>query len=309
MKKLTAIILALLLLTGAVSVLGEVRKNEVVYARLSASGEVKDMYIVNAFEADQPEEVTDYGRYDAVTNLSGTEALAYQDGAAKLSLPAGRFYYQGSPQEKALPWDIAIRYTLDGQPVEDPQALSGAQGKLEIAMDVKVREQMAAYAGGMTLQITMTLDGDTCLNITSDKATIALAGGNQTIAYVVLPGQSAGFAVTADVRDFAMPGIQIAGLRMNMDTEQYQRMSENMLAGNPMAQAVGPMIDNFVKALSGTASQSFADTRNGNIHSLQFVLMTDEIAAPAPAPAPEAEPQDTPREESVTDRFLSLFGG
>ncbi len=106
-----------------------------------------------------------------------------------------------------------------------------------------------------------------------------------------------------------MPGIQIAGLRMNMDTEQYQRMSENMLAGNPMAQAVGPMIDNFVKALSGTASQSFADTRNGNIHSLQFVLMTDEIAAPAPAPTPEAEPQDTPREESVTDRFLSLFGG
>lgn len=308
MKKLTALALAFLLLTGAAAALGEVKKNEVVYARLSAEGELKDIYIVNAFEADEPQDVTDYGRYDAVINLSGTEPIAYQGDEARLNLPAGRYYYQGNPEQKQLPWDIAIRYTLDGKAVEDPQMLSGAAGKLEIAMDIQVREQLAAYAGGMTLQITLTLDGDTCLNITSDKATIALAGGKQTVAYVVLPGQSAGFSVTADVRDFAMPGIQLAGVRMNMDTEQYQRVSESMLAGNPMAQAIGPMIDNFVKAMAGTAAQSYADARNGAIQSLQFVMMTDEIAAP-PAPAPESQPVEKPLEEGVTERFLSLFGG
>lgn len=309
MKKLTAFVLAALLLAGSAAALAEVKKNEVVYARLSAAGELKDIYIVNAFEANQPEEVVDYGRYDTVINLSGTEALPYEDGEVKLSVPAGRYYYQGNPKQKDLPWDIAITYALDGKPVADPQSLSGAQGKLEIAMDIRVREQLAAYASSMTLQITLTLDGDTCLNITSDKATIALAGGKQTVAYVVLPGQSAGFTVTADVKDFAMPGIQMAGLRMNMDAEQYQRMSEHMLAGNPMAQAVGPMIDNFVQALSGAVSQSFADARNGVIQSLQFVVFTDEIAAP-PAPATtESLPEDTPRQESVTDRFLSLFGG
>ncbi len=306
MKKYIAVFAALLLCLGTLSSLAEVKKTEVVYAALTAEGKLKSTSIVNEFEADAVQQVTDYGAYASVTNLSGVEDLALKDGAVTLSLPAGRFYYQGDPSQPALPWDIGISYRLDGASIA-PAALSGAQGKLDISIAVTVNEALASYAASSTLQISVTLDGARCLQVEAPKGTIAAAGGNLTVAFVLLPGQAATFDLSAQVTDFAMQGIQFAGIRMATDGEQYKRMVEGSLQGSPLAQAIGPMMDNFINDMNGTPPASFADSRNGQVERLQFVLMTEDIPAlkPLATEAPVAEEKT----ETIITRFLALFGG
>lgn len=305
MKRFAAAFVALMLCVGVVSSLAEVKKTEIVYAALTAEGKLKSIAIVNGFEADAAQQVTDYGAYSSVTNLSGVEIIPLKEGTVELSLPAGRFYYQGDPAQPALPWDIAISYRLDEADIA-PQALSGAQGKLEATIDVKVNQALATYAAGSTLQVSVTLDGERCMQVQASKGTIASAGGNLAVTFVLLPGQEATFDFSAQVNDFAMQGIQFAGIRMTTDGQQYKKMVENVMQGNPMVQAIGPMMDNFISGMNGTPPVSFADARNGQVERLQFVLMTEEILPlkPLVTEAPVAEE----KEDTVISRFLALFG-
>ncbi|MHC1785677.1 MAG: hypothetical protein AB9880_01245 [Christensenellales bacterium] len=303
MKKLLILTLCLLLLCEGA--LAQVRKTEVVYARLDAAGALQGVYIVNSFETDTPAQILDYGQYLRLINLSGTDQLGSQPEGLSLSLQPGRFYYQGDPVRQALPWDIRLSYRLDGAAVQ-PGTLSGARGRLEIGLEVAVNEALAAYAEGLTLQISLTLDGDKCLDILAPGASIASAGGKRTLAYVILPGQPATYTASAKVQDFSMPGLQIVGLRLVMDAAQYQAAATKSMAGSPLAAAAGPLIGNFLTTLSGAAPLSFADSRNGAVESLQFVIMTDEIPA-APRTQVSAETEEAP--QTILTRFLALFGG
>jgi len=306
MKKYAALGLCFMLLCTSALALAQVKKTEVVYARLDALGAVEGVYIVNSFEALEAAQVKDYGRYAQVTNLSGLEPLSFYNEALELSLERGRFYYQGNQASRVLPWNISIGYSLDGETIA-PQALSGADGKLEITLNVSVNEILKAYAQSMTLQITLTLDGDKCLDIQASKASIASAAGDKTLVYVILPGQSASYTVSAQVTDFAMAGLQIAGVRMTMDLEQYEAVAAQALQGSPMAAAVGPMMSNFLGSMQGPAPYSFADTRNGVVDSLQFVMLTQGIDEKAEPQAPASSVQQQP--ETVMTRILALFGG
>lgn len=306
MKKCVALSLCLMLLCTSALALAQVKKTEVVYAKLDALGAVQGVYIVNSFEALEAARVKDYGRYTQVTNLSSVAPLSFENEALELSIKRGRFYYQGDQQSLELPWNISIGYSLDGVPTP-PQVLSGVVGKLEITLDVGVNEVLKAYAQSLTLQITLTLDGDKCLDIQAPKASIASSAGDKTLVYVILPGQSANYRVSAEVTDFAMDGLQIAGVRMAIDMEQYQAVAAQALQGSPLAAAVGPMMENFLGGMQGPAPYSFADIRNGVVDSLQFVLLTQGIEeAPEPS-APASSIQYPP--ETVLTRILALFDG
>lgn len=302
MKRLIACVLLLALPWTAAS--AEVYKDEIVYALLSPAGGVLGVYVVNGFESDEAGEVTDYGSYAGVVNLSGSADIAYRDGAASLRLPRGRFYYQGNPDSLALPWQVRIAYTLDGAETA-PEALSGAQGQLGIALEISPVEGMEAFTGAITLQISVSLDAARCRNIAAEKATFAWAGSRQTLTFVVLPGASAAYSIMADVTDFAMPGIQIAGVRMAMDIQMYEDMARERFAGSPLADVAGNSIRSFLGDMQKAPVVSFADARNTGVRRVQFVLLTQEIAE---RPAPE-----TPREDGAAEtpwtRLLALFGG
>lgn len=305
MKKCAALALALLLVFQLGQAMAQASKSEIVYGKLDNTGQLMDVYIVNAFEADQAEERRDYGSYSQVINLSGTQALPSDGQGVQLQLVPGRSYYQGRPSRQALPWRFELSYTLDGEPIA-PEALSGATGKLGIRLGVEVEEGLASFANTCTLQISLSLDGDRCLGIEAPNATLAYAGGNITLAFVLLPGQSASFEVQADVQDFAMPGLQIAGLRMAMDVAQYKQAVERAMAGNPMAQAIGPMVENFVQGMAGESPLSFADERNGAIAGLQFVIFTQGIEERPREAVPDNQEEQS-RQQSLAQRFLALF--
>ena len=304
MRKILPSLLLVLVLTSCLAVSGsaEVWKDEVVYARLSPSGEAGEVYVVNSFETDGEVKVVDYGRYTGVLSLGDAEGFTYGEGAASFAMKAGRFHYQGTMEEARLPWEFVFEFALDGQAL-NPEELSGAQGHLEIRLSIKPVETLRTYTDSLSLQVTLTLDGDRCLNIASERATQAISGGSRTLSFIIMPGQGAEYLVTADVHDFSMAGIQVAGIRMGMDTAMYQEAARQALEGSPLEAAVGGFMGNFISGMQGSPVVSFADSRNA-VRSLQFVLMGEGVKARTVQEAAEEEPPA----ESVWDRFLNLFG-
>jgi len=300
--RLLCVLTALVLLFPAMA-LAEVFKDEVVYARLSPEGKAEAVYLVNSFETDEAADVTDYGDYADVQPLGEAGAFDYRDGKADIRLLPGRFNYQGTLKADALPWTFALAYRLDGKETE-PASLSGASGRLEVTLTVAPNEAMKPYADSLTLQVTVTLDSEKCLNIKAEKATQAVAGGSRTLSYVILPGQPAEYRFSADVRDFSMQGVQAAGVRMEMDAEMYQRVAAQALAGSPLENAVSGMMGGFMQGLQGQKPRSFADDRN-TVRSLQFVMVFGGVPAPE---KPEQAPEE-PQAQNVWERFLRLFGG
>ena len=306
-KRLAAVLMCGILLFALSGTSAEVSKREIVYAVLTSSGDVSGVYIVNDFESPEPAGIADFGQYSAVTNLSGLDAVDYEEGIIAFEMPAGRWQYQGSPKSLKIPWDVHVTYALDGEPVA-PEDLSGADGVLEMAVKVSLNPELRRHAEGVTLQLTLTLDGMKALDIKAPDGTIAAAGVNRTLAFIVMPGiEDKTFSVSARVRDFSMAGIQIAGVRMVTDTAMYKEIAEKSLGDSPLKGAAGGFIDSFLGGQQ-SAPLSFADERNGEIAAVQYVIMVDGIAPRVIVAETQQTPETAALEQTVWTRLLSLFG-
>ena len=219
MKKTLSLWLALSLLLAAVPALAEEPavssvKEEVVYGMLEADGTPSELEVVNIFAGG---DIVDYGAYSAVKNLTGSEPIIRNGDQITLHTDAARFYYQGTLTDRALPWLVAVTYTLDGQAVT-PEALAGASGALEIRVTVTQNpEGDATFYQNDALQIAVTLDPELCADIQAAGLTVAEAAGKKQLTYTALPGQGADFTVSANVHDFEMSAITLAGVRMNLN--------------------------------------------------------------------------------------------
>lgn len=300
MKKHKIFLLIVLVFSFAVSLaLGEVKKTEIVYANLDNYGKPLGLYVINNFESDTDASVVDYGVYDAVFPLSKVDGISYKDDEISFDMPKGRYQYQGNLVDRDLPWNIAVSYKLNDIEIKTEE-LSGAEGKLEIA--IAITPKVTEFTDNLTLQISVSLPSDKAFNIVSEGATIAVAGTNHTLAFVVLPTMGAEFTITANVEDFHMPGMQFAGINMGMSNEMYTEYIKKLVADLPIADMVENMAANmFPKQV---ASKSFVDERNGKIESLQFVFLSEGIQA-KPVPIKEMPKEKT--DEGFMDRLLGLF--
>ncbi len=257
---------------------------EVIYAKLDAAGEPLSAYAVVALNGDAGESVTHYGAYTAVENLTDTSALTYEDGAVTATIPeGGRLYYQGTLESFELPWDIAIGYELDGRSIS-PAELGGQSGALEMSLSVKPNGNApGAFADEMMLQITVTLDASLCKNISAGGATVANAGGDKTLAFTVLPGAEAEYIVTADVEDFTMAGLTIAGV--NYDIASAMGDTAEITDGvGQMTDAISQLSDGASQLASGAGSlRSGADSFGSGLSTLsagsaELVAGSEQIA-------------------------------
>ncbi|MDF2907756.1 MAG: hypothetical protein K0R34_3077, partial [Herbinix sp.] len=71
-------------------------KSEVVYAKLSTEGAVNAVYVVNHYEVVKGGNITDYGNYSSVKNLSESTPIAIEGDKITLQAEEGDFYYQGN---------------------------------------------------------------------------------------------------------------------------------------------------------------------------------------------------------------------
>ncbi|MCL1798655.1 MAG: hypothetical protein FWG23_02790 [Eggerthellaceae bacterium] len=191
-------------------------KSEVVYARLSDSGSVKDVFVVNVLRPDKPGTVVDYGSYEQVRNLTDTSELALSAEGVTASVGTEPFTYQGNARERRLPWDISITYKLDGQEI-GASALAGRSGKLEITItttkDPLVDE---SFFENYLLQATLSFSGESTRSVTAPDGQIALAGSTTQVTFTGLPGREGAFVARAEVRDFEMDGISFAAVPFSM---------------------------------------------------------------------------------------------
>lgn len=208
-------------------------KEEVVYASLASDGNVNEIYVVNAFNLPKPGEITDYGTYSLLENLTDTKALAYENGRVTAQAQKGRFYYQGNMESKDLPWQIQVKYTLDGK-VVSAQQLADAKGKvgIELLTSQNKKADPVFYEKYM-LQVTVTLDTGVCENIEAQDATVANAGSDKQITFTVMPKKDARLKVSADVDGFYMKGISIAAVPFSagadmLDVGQIDQLTDGL---------------------------------------------------------------------------------
>lgn len=164
------------------------QKDENIYVNLDGDGSVSGVYVVNEYDLDGETDITDYGDYTSVKNLTSDDEITLSDGKVSVSAPAGKFYYQGNQRDNEIPWDISIKYELDGTECS-AEDIAGATGKLKITLSVK--KNGTAYEDffdNYLMQGTVTLDTDKCTNIKADGATQANVGSDRQLLYNIMAG-------------------------------------------------------------------------------------------------------------------------
>lgn len=195
------------------------QKSEVAYVDLSYDGAPEGAYVVNRFDVEQGGTVEDHGGYTLVKNLTTTEEIVRDGDAATFDASEGTFFYQGNLGKVELPWNIRLEYFLDGRKV-DADELAGKDGHVEIVMSTSQNPGVdPAFFDSFMLQVSFTLDPAKCSNLVADGATVSDAGADQTVAFTVLPGKDGSFALSADVADFEMAGVQVVGMAYSSPVE------------------------------------------------------------------------------------------
>ena len=270
MQKFTAAAMAVLLLgftvVPAFAETAPSAKEEVIYAMADASGKVTDAEAVNIFAGG---DIVDYGDYSAVKPLNTNDTITQNGDQIAFSSTADKVYYQGTMKNAALPWNISIRYYLDGKEYA-PQDVAGKSGALEIRFSVTKNESCGgSFYDDYALQASFTLDTERCQNIVSNGATVANVGSDKQLTYTILPGKGIDTVITADVTDFEMDAAAINGVRLNLDVDVDD--TDLMDKVDELVSAIGDLDDGAWELHDGTEALYDAtktlNSKVGDLHS------------------------------------------
>ncbi|MCR8969798.1 hypothetical protein [Facklamia sp. 7083-14-GEN3] len=231
----TFIIVSFLFSNISVTLAKEVNtaKEEVVYGILNQDGSVNQAYIVNIF--DQAGKVTDYGDYCNVRNMTSEDKLSLKEGKVEFSKGKEKLYYEGELINQELPWNISLKYFIDGQEYSAKE-IAGLSGDLEIKLSISENKQIDPFFyNNYGLQATLLLDTEKVSDIQAEQATIANVGKNKQLTYTILPKKGADLSIKAKVKDFEMPAVEINGININLgfdvDNDQLLDKIEELQTG------------------------------------------------------------------------------
>ena len=188
-------------------------KEEVVYAILDFEGRPEEVYVVNSF-TDQS--IIDYGRYSEIINMTTSEEIRVTDDRITVNTEEEQLFYQGTLENRELPWNISVTYHLDGGEIP-PEELEGETGSVEIIIDVTINDTVdPVFSNYYVMQISLMLDTENFTDIQSPDGVFASAGRNRVINHTLLPEEEARITVNAEVRDFSMKEIEFSALPFSM---------------------------------------------------------------------------------------------
>lgn len=232
-----------------------ISKDEVIYARLLQNGEVRSVYAVNHFSLSGRGDITDYGSYVSVVNLTDLQPVALDNGTVTARADGDDFYYQGNLTGNDLPWLYRVEYRLDGTEIA-PAALAGESGNLGIRLVSSKNDAVNdTFYDNYMQQISITLSIDNCANIAADGATVANMGKNRVLVFTILPGKDADITITADVRDFEMAGIDITAMPFSasIDIPGFDGMIDDLTL---LADAIAELNDGVGKLKEGASEMA-----------------------------------------------------
>lgn len=215
-KRLTAAVLAGIL-TGMSTISGYAAASqpacdETMYLVIGDQGEIQESSVVKRYEIARDGEIRDYGVYVSVANLT-TEAEAQQHDDGSISFPVlaedKTFYFEGKTQTewKDLPWNIQIRYLLNGVET-DPQKLYGQKGLVEIEVDLIPNSQLPDfYKNNMALTMAAMVDRDDVLSFRAEGAQLQTLGNKSVALFFALPGEECHDTIAIGSDSFSFGGL------------------------------------------------------------------------------------------------------
>ncbi len=239
MKKLLTALIALSLLAVPALGLGEIIKDETVYALLTASGVEKTVYVVSHIDTPEDGEYTDHGTYASVAPMTRAATPVIDGNTVTWTLPTDPegFYAIGKMDEAQLPCRFELAYTLGGAEI-DAKDLAGQSGQVTLTLRVQPNPNAGeAFRTRYAVQAQIPLSLAHVSDIDAPGAAGALVGQTRTLTYTVLPGQEAEFTLSFTARDFQMDSITIAlapmdiGGMLGIDLSELITQAEALVSG------------------------------------------------------------------------------
>ena len=236
-------------------------KGQVVYAKSSATGEVSGVHVVNSFKTDSNVTLSDAGSYTSISNLTNTNEIdTKNDNCTFTADGSGNFMYQGDlPTSSNLPWKLDVSYELDGKSVS-AEELAGRNGSLSMKFKIEPTSsstEMENYSNNYLIQATAKFDNSICSNIVADGATSAQSSGSTQLTYMVFPGKSGEFTITADVNNFEFDGLTVVGvplsIALNIEDSEFDEAKEDL---NILKDAIETLNDGASELRVGSSSFS-----------------------------------------------------
>lgn len=189
--------------------------DETMYVNLDYYGKTTKVNVVKGVNLNGLGEITDYGNYTKVENMSTSDAPVLGDGSVTWNLPqdqTGRFYYKCTMDNNqvVLPWDFDVSYKLNGVPT-DGDKLAGASGLIEINVKATPNDNANLYyRNNMMLMVTVPVDMSKCYSIDADGAQIQSLGSTTAAVFSALPGEEGDYTVRIGTDSFETTGVIMA---------------------------------------------------------------------------------------------------
>ncbi len=274
LRRLTAAALALTAAVSASPVMAEPigdrvtpTCDEAYYATLDYYGNLTQGSVVKSYTLNGAGAITDYGTYDEVVNLTdGTvPARSATSTVFRFDDAPARFYFEGKTAEPfaALPWTIAVSYTLNGVPAR-AEDLAGKTGVVEIRLDILPSDAASDYAkNNYTLEAMAVFNQDDILSLEAPGAQVQLVGNLRAVLFVVLPGEEQHFSIRVGSDSFSFGGMTF--LMVPATLAQLEEVAKLSQRKDELEEDYNKLSDSFDTLLDsmGDLGGSLRDTADG----------------------------------------------
>lgn len=186
--------------------------DEAYYATTDYYGNLTDGSVVKSYILNGAESLLDYGKYDAVSNLSDGTDPDWQGQEVRFRFGPDaptHFYFEGKTAAPfaALPWTLSVHYRLNGLAAK-AEDLAGKAGLVEIHIDALPNADASEYArNNYILALTTVFNQDDILSLEAPGSQLQLIGNLRTVLFLAFPGEEQHFVIRAGTEEFSFNGI------------------------------------------------------------------------------------------------------
>ena len=170
-------------------------KEESVYVKADASGNVKKTTVSEWLKNPEKGTVSDTSELKDIKNVKGDETFETgSNNNVSWKSEGNDIYYQGTI-DKELPVDVKVSYKLDGKSIS-PKDLKGKSGKVEIQFSYDNKSKQTVNVNGedvemytpFTMVSAMMLSSDEYRNVSVENGKLISDGDKNIVVGVAFPG-------------------------------------------------------------------------------------------------------------------------
>lgn len=188
---------------------GTLSKDETVYVIADAEGQAKKVVVSDWIKnPDKLKSIKDKSSLIKIKNVKGDEKYTMdKDNMCIWDAQGNDIYYQGEGED-ALPVDLSVSYTLDGESIS-PKELAGKSGRVKIRFDYdnKKFEKVTVNGKEETIYVPfvmltgMILDNDKFSNVHVSNGKVINDGNRTIVAGFAMPGLEDSLQLDSDKLD------------------------------------------------------------------------------------------------------------